>query len=221
MRKLIGALTFSAVMLGGSAAFAQAQNFGKSGTMVFGAERLFAFYKANVKWEDPDGDNDEDWDHDGLGFGWGANAYPFNEPRLGFDYFVIDQLSVGGALGYAEYDADDRTPYGGGDVEAFILAPRVGYYIGLGNVFGFWPRGGFTYHSADPEGRDNSQSGLALTLEAMFTVSPAEHFSFMFGPTFDMDLRGKTECRFQGRDEDCTLRYRSFGIIQAGVIGWF
>lgn len=218
MRKLIGVLSFSAVMLGGSAAFAQAQDFGKSGTMVFGAERLFAFYKGNVSFEDQN-DNDEDWDQSGLGFGWGAVAYPFNVPRLGFDYFVIDQLSIGGALGYADYDDDDDGGFDA-DYEAFILAPRVGYYVGFGDVFGFWPRGGFTYHSLDPENDNNDQWGMALTLEANFTVAPAEHFSFMFGPTFDIDFMGETECGGPNNPDDCKLRYRSFGL-QVGVIGWF
>ncbi|MBK8998350.1 MAG: hypothetical protein IPM35_21720 [Myxococcales bacterium] len=215
MRKLIGFLSFSAVMLGGSAAFAQTQPFGTSGTMAFGAERLFAFYRQTISYEAPNGDDDE-VDHSGLGFGWGAVSYPFNVPRLGFDYFVIDQLSIGGALGYADFDDDDNGA--GGD--AFILAPRVGYFIGFTEVFGFWPRGGFTYHSADPDGDRNDHSGLALTLEAMFTISPAEHFAFVLGPTFDIDFMGERECGGPNNDEDCKWRYRSFGL-QVGLMGYF
>lgn len=217
MRKLIGVLSFTAAMLGGSTAFAQAQNFGKSGTMAFGAERLFAFYKQSVKFEAPNG-NDADWDVSGLGFGWGAVAYPFNVPRLGFDYFIIDSLSIGGALGYASYDEDDNGP--SGDADAFILAPRVGYYFGFGDMFGIWPRGGFTYHSLDPDGDNNDQSGLAFTLEGMFTLAPAEHFSFMFGPTFDIDFMGETECGNPNNSQDCDLKYQSFGL-QVGLLGWF
>lgn len=182
--------------------------------MVFGAERLFAFYKGSLSVESPQG-NEEDFDASGLGFGWGANTYPFNYPRLGFDYFVIDQLSIGGALGYASLDVDDGGP--GGDLDLFLLAPRVGYYLGFGSAFGFWPRGGFTYHSADPDGDNNDESGIALTLEGNFTAAPAEHFSFMFGPTFDFDFTGKREC---GNNDDCKWKYSSFGI-QAGLIGWF
>jgi hypothetical protein len=220
MRKLIGVLSFSAMMLGGSSAFAQAQPMGKSGTFVFGAERLFAFYKANVSFENQNGDED-DWDQSGLGFGWGAVSYPFNVPRLGFDYFVIDQLSLGGVLGYAEYSENDDNR--NTDYEAFILAFRVGYFIGFSDVFGFWPRGGFTYHSLSREGDRNDEWGMGLTLEANFTISPVEHFAFMAGPTFDMDFMGKRECGGGGPnapDEDCKMRYRSFGL-QVGLLGWF
>ncbi|MBK7586582.1 MAG: hypothetical protein IPI67_41140 [Myxococcales bacterium] len=217
MRRAIGILTFSAVMFGGSAAFAQAQTFGKSGTFAFGAERLFAFYKQKVSFEAPNG-NEDDYSSSGLGFGWGAESYPFNVPRLGFDYFVIDQLSIGGALAYASYDVDDNGPGGSGD--AFLFAPRVGYFIGFTDVFGFWPRGGFTYHSLDPDGGNNNRWGLALTLEANFTIAPTEHFAFMVGPTFDIDFMGKTECGGPNNSDDCKLRYRSFGI-QVGLLGWF
>ncbi|MCK6534430.1 MAG: hypothetical protein L6Q84_15760 [Polyangiaceae bacterium] len=218
MRRLIGVLAFSLTTFGASAAFAQAAGMGQSGTVAFGAERLFAFYKGSIHYEDAS-DNEADWDQSGLGFGWGANAYPFNVPRLGFDYFITDQLSIGGALGYAEFDGDDDNNFDA-DTEAFILAPRVGYFIGFNETFAFWPRGGLTYHSLDPEGDRNSQSGLALTLEAMFTISPAPHFAFLAGPTFDMDFMGSSECRFQNRDEDCKLRYRSFGL-QVGLLGYF
>jgi hypothetical protein len=219
MRKWMSALSFSAVMLGGGAAYAQTPGFGSSGTMAFSGERLFAFYKSNVSYEAPNG-NEDDWSQSGIGFGWGGVGfqYPFNVPRLGFDYFVIDQLSIGGALGYASVDDEDGGP--AGDYEAFILAPRVGYFVGFGDVFGIWPRGGFTYHSLDPDGDNNDQSGLALTLEAMFTIAPAEHFAFLAGPTFDMDFMGETECGGNNNPDDCKLRYRSFGI-QVGVMGWF
>lgn len=221
MRKLVSILAFTAATLGAGSAFAQMENFGKSGSMGFSAERLFAFYKQTVKWEDNGGDDHSD-SSTGLGFGWGANTYPFNNPRLGFDYFVIDSLSIGGALGYANYDDDDNYPgagYNRGELELFTIAPRVGYWIPLGTIAGFWPRGGITYHSASLDGDDNDSNGLAFTLEAMFAIGPAEGFAFIAGPTFDIDFIGETECRRQGRDEDCNWKYRSFGL-QFGIMGW-
>jgi len=219
MRKWVAALAFSAATLGASSAFAQMENFGKSGSMGFSAERLFAFYKARVSYELPNGE-DEDYDYSGFGFGMGANSYPFNWPRLAFDYFVIDQLSIGGALGYASFDDDNDNRVSGGDSEAFLLAPRVGYWIPIGGVVGFWPRGGFTYHSLDPDGADNNQSGFALTLEGMFGIGPVENFAFLAGPTIDWDFTGNRECRIQNRDDECDTRYRSFGL-QVGLMGWF
>lgn len=219
MRRLIGVLAFSLTTLGASAAFAQAAGMGQSGTVAFGAERLFAFYKSNVSYEQPNGD-EQDWDQSGLGFGWNGVGFqfPFNMARLGFDYFITDQFTVGGALGYASVDDEDDGP--SGDYEAFLLAPRGGYFHGFNETFAIWPRAGLTYHSLDPDGDRNNQSGLALTLEAMFTISPAPHFAFMAGPTFDIDFLGEVECGNPNQDEDCKLRYRSFGL-QVGLLGYF
>ncbi len=219
MRKLISGLTVVAVLFGASDALAQLENFGKSGTMAFSAERLFAIHKTTLDRELPNGDSrDDDWT--GFGFGWGASTYPFTIPRFGFDIFVIDQLSVGGSLGYLNLDFDDNDPNTDDDSSAFLLAPRVGYWLGIGSVVGFWPRGGFTYHSFNPPGGDNDESGMALTLEAMFAIGPTEHFAFLVGPTLDLDFTGSRERGCGARnDNDCDWKYRTFGI-QFGVMGW-
>lgn len=220
MRKLTSTLFFATAMLSASSAFAQLETFGDKGTVAFGADRLFSFFKAGITVEDANGDDacgdDGQPDCDATGIGFGGNAgngvfgFPYNYPRLGFDYFVIDKLSIGGSIVYASLDAD----IGGG--EAFMISPRVGYFLGIGSSFGFWPRGGFTYHSVDPDGGGNDYNGFGLTLEGMFAVAPVDHFAFMFGPTIDLDFAGKTEC---GNNDDCKWRQRSFGI-QVGLLGW-
>lgn len=217
MRKLVSILAFSAATLCAGGAFAQMENFGKSGTMGFSAERLFAFYKQTLNADN--GQDEEDFDWTGFGFGWGANAYPFNVPRLGFDYFVIDSLSIGGALGYANYDYDDDLYGDDSDESAFVLAPRVGYWIPLGSVAGFWPRGGFTYHSVSRDLDDSDESGLALTLEAMFGIGPAEGFAFLVGPTLDFDFIGDRDTCAGSRGDECDWTYWSIGA-QVGIMGW-
>jgi hypothetical protein len=218
MRKWIGALVVLGVTLGSSSAFAQMENFGKKGSVGLSAERLFAlFYTAKLSLEDGQG-RSHNHSYSGVGFGWAANsAYdPFNTPRFGIDYFVIDSLSIGGGLGYAKFTDDD----GNADYTQFLLAPRVGYWIPIGGVVGFWPRGGFTYHSRDPDGDNNNESGLALTLEGMFGIGPVEHFAFLVGPTLDLDFIGSHQCNgAAGREDDCKWRYSSFGI-QVGLMGW-
>jgi hypothetical protein len=219
MRKLAAALAFSTATLAASSAFAQMEDFGKSGSMGFSAERLFAFYSAKHKVEGGNGNTDTS-SYSGFGFGWGAIAYPFNVPRLGFDYFIIDQLSLGGALGYAKFNDDNDRPTNNGDLEIFMIAPRVGYWIPIGGVVGFWPRGGLTYHSVSPDGDNNDSHGIAMTLEAMFGIGPVEHFAFLVGPTADFDFSGSRECRINGRDDRCNYKYQSFGA-QVGLMGWF
>lgn len=220
MRKLITITTFMTATLAAGSALAQVEDFGKSGTMAFSAERLFAFQKTNVDFELPNGTS-RDLDRTGFGIGWGAPVYPFALPRFGFDFFVIDNLSVGGSLGYANLDDDDGDPDTDDDTSIFLFAPRVGYWVGIGSVVGFWPRGGFSYHSLNPPGGNNDESGLALTLEAMFAIGPVEHFAFLVGPTLDLDFVGSRErgCGAAPFDDECDVKYTTFGI-QFGVMGW-
>jgi hypothetical protein len=219
MRKLTSTLFFAASMCCASSAFAQLETFGDSGTAAFSAERMMGFFKAAVSGEDPNGDDicegdDSGCDATGFGFlgsaGAGAFGFPYNYPRLAFDYFVIDKLNIGGSITYASLDVD-----GGGGGEAFMFSPRVGYFIGISGAFGFWPRGGLTYHSYDPDGPGDT-SGFGLSLEAMFAVSPASQWAFIFGPTIDLDFAGDRDC---GNNDECDFKQRSFGL-QVGLMGW-
>jgi hypothetical protein len=77
-----------------------------------------------------------------------------------------------------------------------------------------WPRGGFTFHSADLGPAD--ESGFALSLECPFTFSPTSHFAFHVGPTFDIDMFGERDTG----PADVDWKYRAFGL-NAGLLGWF
>lgn len=105
-------------------------------------------------------------------------------------------MSVGGAFWWSSRDDDSH----------LIVAPRVGYAIDFSRSFGFWPRGGLTFRNDDFDRGDDEE--LALTLEAMFYGSPAEHFAFTFGPAFDLGIAGDRE------------EAQNFGIITFGVLGW-
>lgn len=219
MRKLTSTLFFAASMCCASSAFAQLETFGDKGTAAFSAERMMGFFKAAVSAENANGDDicegdDPGCDATGFGFlgsaGAGVFGFPYNYPRLAFDYFVIDKLNIGGSITYASLDID-----GAGGGEAFMFSPRVGYFIGISGAFGFWPRGGLTYHSYDPDGPGDA-SGFGLSLEAMFAVSPAQQWGFIFGPTIDLDFTGERDC---GNNDDCDFKQRSFGI-QVGLMGW-
>ena len=196
------------------AAPAAAQEFGTQGTPALFAERLFGAYISKREVDLPGGNEDEDnFSGIGLGFrpaGEPVFATPYEMARVGFDYFVIDSLSVGGALGYAtaQESGDPDT-----EISRFLIAPRVGYVWMFSEVVGFWLRGGFTYHSTNTDPGDGEEDALALTGEGMFVISPAPHFGFLVGPTFDFSLTGEVD------NQD--LRYRSFGIVNAGVGGWF
>jgi hypothetical protein len=188
-------------------ALASAQELGQKGDVVFSAERLLGVSLTHSSWEEGpiEGDND----YTSVGLGWRSSVLPFDVPRVGFDFFVIDHLSVGGTLGFFSTDPDT-----GADFSGVLLGPRVGYAVGLSRVIGLWPRGGFTYHSGELGGTD--ENGFALTLECPFTFAPTEHFAFHVGPTVDFDLVGEIEVGSAEVDHD----YRTFGL-NAGLLGWF
>ena len=194
-------------------ALAGAQELGRKGDVVFSVDRLMGVTgthvagtrarPANVEYHD---------DFTSLSFGWRAtpDGSPFDVPRFAFDYLVIDHLSIGGSLGYASVDADQQN-----DFSAFIVSPRIGYAYAFGRVVGIWPRGGFTYHSTNVD-NGFDEKGFALTLECPFTFSPASHFAFHIGPSFDIDMFGERD----NQPDDGDRKYRAFGL-NAGLLGWF
>ncbi len=185
-------------------------NFGKRLDIALGVERAFGFYTGQSNVEMNNG-NDVKVDHQGFSLGWAHTEQPLPVfvPRFSFDIFVIDKLSVGTAFGFVSQDNDTDVAGLGGDNGrgGLIFAPRVGYVIDLNDMFGFWPRGGFTFYDLDHP----DQSQLLLTLEPYFTLTPREGFGFLFGPVIDLG--------FSGEFGDNDLTQRSFGI-SIGLFGW-
>ncbi len=186
---------------------ASAQELGRKGDAVFSVDRLMGVTGTK---RDQEG-LPVTQDFTAISFGWRGQANaPFDVPRLSFDYLPIDHLSIGGSLGYVSVDGENA-----GDYEAFIFAPRVGYAYAFGRVVGIWPRGGFTYHTQSPG--NVTEKGFALSVECPFTFSPASHFAFHIGPTFDIDMFGSTRVENLPKVD---LTYRTFGL-NAGLLGWF
>jgi hypothetical protein len=223
MRKFLSVALGAAAVLGAAPALAQ-ETFGKQMDVAFSADRLFGITFSRQVDRDRCGpgrrdDCVNDWT--GIGIGWRGRGAPtpFDVPRFAFDIFVIDSLSLGGSVSYVQYNDEDHN---GDEVDYtdFLFSPRVGYVIMFTDKFGFWPRGGLTYHSGsvDPDGPRNEQSehGWAFTAEAMFVWTPVEHFGFGFGPTLDIDFAGRTNLP----DDDYRRRYRSIGLVNVSVFGW-
>jgi hypothetical protein len=120
--------------------------------------------------------------------------------RPAIDYFVIDDLSVGGFVGV------DYARTSGAHTTTFSIGPRVGYNFTLSEKFSVWPKAGFSYSTtsvsvnqgATPVGggavemvsTSTSSSGLALNLFVPFMSHPVQHFFLGFGPALDVDLTG-------------------------------
>lgn len=185
-RRIVSALAALTVTSAVGLASAEEGGFGADGNFVFSAERLFGFSNDKFSYDNPIGDTTVK----GFGFGWtGGNSTPYNTPRLALDYFINDNLSIGGAFGYASIEVDNDDNDNGVDASGFILAPRVGYMIGISDVFGFWPRGGLTYYTFnDP---DFDQFGL--TLEGLFSIAPRPGFGFITGVVLDLGFSGSRD----------------------------
>jgi hypothetical protein len=236
-------------VLAAPSVLAQEPGIGRAGTFAISAERLMGYSWSKTKTEgevDP-GDIDVDTENSRTQFDFlarGTVENPFVAPRLAFDYFVIDGLSIGGAIAYYSTNEETET-----DIEGFadpfesetrssgfLIAPRVGYLYMFSPMFGIWPRGGITYTSGSSEdengdGPDDDDeleaNAFDLTLEGMFVIAPVPHAGFTLGPTFDIPLAGSGEVTLgnggpggpQSGDLD-KVRITSIGI-QAGVLVWF
>ncbi|MEZ4221914.1 MAG: hypothetical protein R3B13_13360 [Polyangiaceae bacterium] len=212
---------------------AKAQEFPAQGTFAVGAERLFGFAHTTIKTEidTPAGTAESDTTSDTFFFLGSIDGTPWVAPRIGFDYFIIDSLSLGGSLTYVSdsRETDNTQPNGntnrGPDVDdsAILFAPRVGYAYMFSEVVGIWPRGGLSYVSGKHKEDDNEDSfhNLALSLEAMLVIAPVPHAGFLVGPTLDFPFVGSGE-RDNGQQKTDIDKYRITTIgLQAGMFVWF
>lgn len=245
MRKPITLALGLAALLIAPTALAQEPAVGQAGTFAISAERLMGYSWTKTKSEgnfDP-GDNDVEIEGSRTQFDLlarGSVDSPFVAPRLAFDYFVINGLSVGGSIAYYTYEEDDPTQTTNGnsvdlDEESghgFLFAPRVGYLYMFSPVLGIWPRAGITYASGTTEVNDRNPgpgnadtefnaSVLDLSLEGMLVITPVPHGGFTVGPTVDIPLAGSGEVTIGDNSNDLDkVRITSIGI-QAGVLVWF
>ena len=212
MKRALSAVVLSLGVL--VPALSSAQELGQKGDAIFSADRLMGVTGTHVRRELEIGPAQQVYENDwtAISFGWrgSPDSSPFDVPRFSFDYVLFDHFTLGGSLGYVGLDPDD-----GPDVSAFLFAARAGYAYAFGRVVGIWPRGGFTYHTWNVDD-DYEDDGFALTLECPFTFSPAQHFAFHVGPSFDIDFAGERNTPVADGDS----RFRTFGV-QAGILGWF
>lgn len=92
----------------------------------------------------------------------------YSSPRLALDYLTPLGWSLGGALGFhqtrlraTEASSANRYTRYDGTTRAFVLAPRAGYFVGLGDA-GLWPRAGVTRMWLKDRQREHE---TAITLE--------------------------------------------------------
>jgi hypothetical protein len=199
MRKRMTASVAVAVLA--VAGVARAQEFGAHGQVAISAERLFGIHYIRTD----DKNSDAYASATVIGFGWNSDpsGSSFIQPRAGIDVFVIDRLSLGGALGLysgAGHNLINET--------GFLFAPRIGYAIDLGRVASFWPRGGLTYYS------HGDYHNFGFSGEANFAIFPRANWAFLISPFFDVGPFGGGPPNWRSYSE--MVLGISFGIM--GVI---
>jgi hypothetical protein len=113
-----------------------------------------------------------------------AFSHRFNDSFTQFligpalDYFVISNLSLGGAVEVAV-----SAPSGGPTTTVVAVAPDVGGEFALSDTWSIWPT--LSLPMTFPIDRNAS---VTVSIFVPFLVHPAEHFFFGIGPGFAQGL---------------------------------
>lgn len=204
---------------------ASAADFAQKGQIAISAERLFGFTYDSATVSLPAGDQTVKV----TGFNLlsspvdvsGQNWRGYGTPRIAGDYFIIDRLSLGAALGYAHSSATSTTGLANTELtvsgDSFTFAPRVGYAFALNDLIGIWPRGGFTYRTFSAG--NVSTHDLALTLEVPFTFNILPHVVVWGGPTLDLGVSGAASVETgNGSTTSRDFNATEFGIQSALLV---
>jgi hypothetical protein len=194
----------SALWLAADPAHASAEELGSRGNLVFSAERLFGVYFDHESVELVNGGHEKhDWTT--IAIGWAPPNSALTLPRLGIDYFLTKNFTLGGSIGFFSSTLNDNTTTG------FLLAFRAGYALRLGHVVSLWPRAGFTYNNYSAESRSSNSYTFALTVDVPFCFALTEGFALTLGPVLDLGFLAE---RY---DRDATET--TFGLM-FGLAGW-
>lgn len=221
-------------------ATAQAAKPHKEGQVTIGAERLFGFTRTSqhLKIE-----GNVDFDNTGTGFSLlnnpgaqarGQNGAPlvapvFDVPRLGIDYFVADNIGVGGIVGLSTQSFTLSQDDTDNDLSAtgLLFGLRGSYAYMFATKYGIWPRLGFTYlrstvkYEPDTETVINPDTTTtiamtALSIDVPLLILATPSFGFTVGPTLDTTLAGGMTV--QGGLDSEELSVTEFGLM-AGLVG--
>jgi hypothetical protein len=194
-----------------------AQTFGNKGQLAISAERLFGFYHDSATVSANNTDVTTKSDSFSLLTSpialQGAATWSYGSPRVAGDYFVIDHLSVGAALGYSHISMD--VPGLGGTTtttsgDSFLFAPRAGWAYMFSDIVGIWPRAGFTYRTLSAG--NNSAHDFAFTAEVPFIFTVIPHVGFWAGPTLDLGISGS-----QSNTTGAVTRSVDFNATEIGI----
>jgi hypothetical protein len=213
--------------------------FGDKGQLVLTAENLFAFSTERNADALPNGDAVNVTNRFGILYSDRLDSLGPHGPQLGGHYFFLPSMSLGATIGYESRGGTTQPEPEPGrppvvnqkaDTSTFIFIPRFGYALMLSNTLGFWFRGGLgiyragTSQAVDSRNKDSHTYWL-LALDALFVVTPVQHFGFYVGPQADISFGGsfsQTRVLPNGvvNEGSVNASYRDIGI-GAGLLGYF
>ena len=187
-------------------AAANAQDFGTAGRFAISAERITSINHSSMTLEDDDSDASLSSSYTNIAFltnPLGSDTSGYSFPRIGADYFVIDGLSVGAALGIISSSSsievdngETSTESDGPTTSGVLFSPRIGYAFMFEDNIGIWPRAGITYVGAGSEDDDGDETSVklwALSIEVPFVFVPVPHVAFTAAPALDLGIGGSRE----------------------------
>jgi hypothetical protein len=126
-----------------------------------------------------------------IGIG-GVTPNPFAIPRLGLDFIMPSNLTLGAALGFSRLSASTSNGSKSEDVGSIFLytvTPRIGYRIPLSERVDLTPRAGLTFAGASVSPADNGPSGsifaIAIGADAPFAYRLTDSFNLIAGVALD------------------------------------
>jgi hypothetical protein len=218
-RWVVGFIAFVNVLALGPGARA---DLGDKGTISVSVDRLFGFNQ--IKRSESIGNSSASETVNVFSLFIPAIGAIFAAPRLALDVPVVNNVTVGGAVGIviaggsgSQTVAGFTTDTGGGSGNGFLLAPRAGFILPAGSSTKVWVRGGLTYfrtsNKEDGSNTESTLSGLALNLEPTLVFPVASHVGFSVGAVIDLPLSGEAKTTNGTLSVSKDMTFRNLGVV--------
>lgn len=100
------------------------------------------------------------------------------------DYFVIDNLSIGGQVLFGVVGSSPPNNEPGSTTTLYGIAPQIGYNIAFSDSISFWPKLFFGFEGNSTSNNGGSGSSGTIGVFAPFLFHIATHFYAGIGPDF-------------------------------------
>jgi hypothetical protein len=221
---------------------AQAAGIDEQGALLISVDRLFGIANSRATREQTTGQNvviQRSTSRTDLSLLTSTPGSVYSLPRLAVDFAVASRFTVGGALGFAtgsssvsSTSGSTTTEVDNPDTTSFLVAPRVGFAMSLGNVLGLWLRGGITYFRSTTESETvllnqvtsfrAITSGVSFNAEPTLAIMVAPGFGFTLGVVVDLPLtgeqRGETRRAGTTTTTEVDFMIRNLGVM-VGLLG--